>query len=408
MQKISIKRCVVVTLFLLLINVFVYAAQKTVYLKDYYKFGSKFAALMQAIANIDGKCLVLPKDSFDIGNLTIEGHKNFSIVGNSTIISCGNFTIKNSSDFEIKGVGIRGTAKKFASFNVIGDCCNFKIHNCTFDSQKNAKGENMLYGIHVISDTENPKQDFNNSPRYFSIYNNRVKNTRYDGILIHSLCSNFSVYHNDIENASCIGLEIEGRLGGMKNTTVSPCRNAEIYKNTISNSGGWGILLMWVDSVNVLRNECTNNYGCFLSIGCKDALIKRNRLEGTSMGFEISQEFYSLDKGVNDGVKIYNNIIEGQPRAALRGAVDFRHCKNVIFRNNKIIAIPKKGGVQLSIVSADSVDIEGNTFSIKGIDKSFPRLLRGNANDPETGKVSTLFNNSNIELNNNIFKSGKP
>lgn len=408
MQKILTINRFVLTLFMLLISAFMHAKQKVVYFEDYYKTGSsKYATLVRAVADIDGKRLILPSDSFDIGNLAIEGHKNFSIVGNSTIISCGDFTIKNSSDFEIKGIGIRGTVNKFAYFNIIGNCSNFKIHDCTFDSQKDVKGENMLYGIHVICDTSNPLKSYQNSPRHFSIYNNRVSNTRYDGILLHANCSDFDVYHNNIENASCIGVEVEGRLGGMQNTTVRSCRNAKIYKNIIRNCGDWGILLMWVDNINVCYNECLNNYGCFLSIGCKNAMIKQNCFEGTSKGFEISQEFYSLDKGVNDGVKIYNNIIEGPPRASLRGTIDFRHCKNVIFRHNKIIAVPKTGGAQLSIVSADSIDVDCNTFSIKGTGKSFPRLLRGNANDPETGKVSTMFDNGNIKLMNNTFEGKK-
>ncbi len=382
--------------------------QKTVYLSDYGSLADISATLTKAIGDIDGKRLILPSDSFDIGNLTIQGHKNFSIVGNSTIISCGDFIIKNSSDFEIKGIGIRGTVNKFAYFNIIGDCAGFTIHDCTFDSQKNVKGENMLYGIHVICDTSNPFKSYRNSPRHFSIYNNRVSNTRFDGILLHANCSDFDIYHNVIDKAGCIGVEVEGRLGGSnRSTTVQTCKNAKIYKNQISNCGDWGILLMWADSIEIDHNDCLNNYGSFLSIGSKNADIKDNIFEGTHKGFELSNEYYALSKGYNTNIKVIRNKIKGYPRAEYRGVVDIRHCRDILFDRNQVEAIIRDNCSMINITSSDDVMVKENRFMSPLTKKNFLNLRKGIALDPQTSEVVTFLKNDNIKVEHNQFDSYK-
>lgn len=382
------------------------AQQKIVYLNNFSKSVDFEIALKKAIADIDDKRLILPPDSFDIGDVTIQGHKNFSIVGNSTIVSCGKFTIRDCCNFDIKSICIRGTKSKFAYFNIIGNCHDFKIHECNFDSPRNAKDKNMFYGIHVMGDFSKPKMSFYNSPRRFSIYDNRVSNTRYDGILVHACCSDFKIHHNLVNKAGCIGVEVEGRCGGNQSTTVCPCRKSKVYKNIIRNCDDWGILLMWVDGIKIYRNKCINNYGAFLSIGCKSGIIKYNTLEGREKGFEISQEVYSVEKGVNDGIEIYRNKIKGKARYSNYGSVDFRHCRNVIFRDNIITVIPREGGANIAIMSADNVLVRGNIFIERNKSSTFISVIKGNVIDPETKKsVNHIFFNNNILLKDNFLKN---
>ena len=174
---------------------------------------------------------------------------------------------------------IKGLVNKFASFNIVGDCNKFRIHGCLFDSQKDGDGHYTFYGLHIMTDTKKPDNGFHNSPRNFRVYDNVVRHTRYDGILVHAYCSDFVIEKNKIVGAECIGIEVEGRLGGLKRTTVHPCRNATIRKNETYDCGGWGVLLMWADNVTVVKNKCFNSLGAFLSIGCTNVNIRNNMAE---------------------------------------------------------------------------------------------------------------------------------
>lgn len=285
--------------------------------------------LQRALNDIDNKCLILPKGILSIKDVQIENKKNFKIKGDSTIIQCGKFDIKNCNNFDISQIQVHGTINKFAYFNIIGNCYRFSIHHCSFYSEKDNNQNNTFYGIHIMCDKSQTQKSFNNSPREFKIYQNKIKNTRFDGILIQALCSNFKIYKNSIQDSQCIGIEIEGRLGNNKNTTVFPCKQGNIYNNNITNCGDWGILLMWVQNVNIYNNICNNNNGCFLSIGSQNIHIYKNSFEGTQKGFEISQEYYSINKGINDNIWIYKNKIIGRPRAEQRGVIDIRHARNI-------------------------------------------------------------------------------
>lgn len=207
--------------------------------------------LCKAISHINGKCLILPNNNIDLEDIVIKNKSNFEIEGRGKVIICGKFIIENCSNFQVKQLNLKGTIKKFTYFDVIGDCSNFSIHNCTFDSDKDKNNLNTFYGIHVHCDFSNNNNNFSNSPRNFSIYNNTVSNAKYDGILVHASCSNFTIRDNIVRSAGCIGIEVEGRLGGNDKTSVCGCKNVNIINNKISNCGDWGFLLMWVKNIVV-------------------------------------------------------------------------------------------------------------------------------------------------------------
>lgn len=356
----------------------------------------------KAFNNIEGKCLKIPSGVFDINDINVKNKKDFIIEGSSnTILKCAEFAIKDCKNFEIRNIKFLGTRNKFAYFNVLGDCSYFSLHNCSFDSEKDKNGNNTFYGIHIICDYNNSKKSFENSPRYFKIYNNHVRNTRFDGILVHALCSDFKIYKNRVDSSQCIGIEIEGRLGGISNTTVFHCRNASINNNNINNCGDWGILTMWVEKMNIQKNICKNNFGCFLSIGCKNSLIRDNYFEGKSKGLEISQEFYSLAKGINDSISVIGNTIVGKARDVNRGVLDIRHAKNINVCDNIVKCLFLDKSSMLCISSSQDIYVKNNQFLSLG-KKMQKKVLYSEALDPETNKASKLSLH-NINVNNNKF-----
>jgi hypothetical protein len=315
--------------------------------------------LTKAFDDIDGKCLILPDMPIDLGEVRISEKVNFSIKGNKKYpITCKDFRVRNCSNFELSNLFIKGSKHKFATFYVVGNCSDFSIHDCLFDSEKGVDGHNQFYGIHVIADSQSPNVTYENSPRHFRIYNNVVKNTRYDGILAHARCSDFVIEKNTIIGAECIGIEIEGRFGGFSNTTVHSCKNAIIRNNMIRDcKEGWNILVMWTDGVKICRNRCYNGFGSFLSIGCTNLKVKNNYFEGRVYGFELSNEFFKIDNGYNDHVLIKSNTIIGKSRSAERGVFDVRHSMNVTVKNNKIISVFRDNSAMVSVASSKHITI---------------------------------------------------
>ncbi len=269
------------------------------------------------------------------------------------------FTLKDCKRFEIVGSpkGGRIECKIF----MLLDCQDFVVDGLSF------------YGSYA------------NSPKHFKIHDNVVRNTRYDGILVHGHCSDFVIENNTVIAPQCIGIEVEGRYGELKTTTVHRCRRGVIRNNHISDCDDWGILLMWSDNIVVTDNESRNAAGTFLSIGCKDLRVTRNILEGTRKGFEISQEFFAVEKGINEHIVVRNNTITCIARADGRGAVDIRHSRDVVFRGNKVKVAGRVSSGAISVSSSVGVKITDNEFSGDG---ELPRyaVLCSNVLDPETGQ----------------------
>lgn len=363
--------------------------------------------IANAIEDIEGKCLILPSIPLSLGDISIIGKRNFAIQGNKKYpIISKNIVFYNCSDFELKDMFVRGNKDKFATFYIKGDCSNFKVHDCLFDSEKGTDGHNQFYGIHVIADTQNPNASYENSPRGFRIYNNVVMNTRYDGILVHAHCSDFVIEKNTIIGAECIGIESEGRYGGLTNTTVHPCKNAVIRNNIMRDCGDWGILLMWTDSIKVYGNKSYNAVGSFLSIGCTNLIVKDNVLEGTKKGFELSNEFYKIENGINRNVLIEDNTIIGRPRASDRGVLDIRHSQNVAVKGNKVSSIYRDKTAMVSIASSKQVTIEKNKFENRGVVLA-NTVLFNNVPDYETKVEVPALDLENISVTNNTF-TGQP
>lgn len=397
------------SLFVSSLQVFTSPKLQDVYLSDYGLTDRHNVerTLQIAIADLDGKRLILPDDKLSIGNLMIRGKKNFAIVGSKNHpISCKDFLIYDCSEFELKNLYVKGTKDIFATFYIKGDCSNFKIHDCLFDSEKATDGHNQFYGIHVIADTQNPNASYENSPRDFHIYNNVVKNTRYDGILVHAHCSDFVIEKNTIIGAECIGIESEGRYGGLTNTTVHPCKNAVIRNNIMRDCGDWGILLMWTGSIKVYGNKSYNAVGSFLSIGCTNLIVKDNVFEGTKKGFELSNEFYKIENGINRNVLIEDNTIIGRPRASDRGVLDIRHSQNVAVKGNKVSSIYRDKTAMVSIASSKQVTIEKNKFENRGVVLA-NTVLFNNVPDYETKVEVPALDLENISVTNNTF-TGQP
>lgn len=361
--------------------------------------------LAKAVADIEGKCLILPDMPLNIGNLEIAEKRNFAIIGNfNQPITCKDLRLYNCSDFDLSGLYIMGTKAKFATFYVVGDCADFAIHNCKFDSEKNSEGHNTFYGIHVIADTQRQDPSYDNSPRRFRIYDNEIRNTRYDGILAHGHCSDFVIERNTIIGAECIGIESEGRYGGSTNTTVHPCKNAIIRNNVMRDCGDWGILLMWTDSINVYGNKSYNAVGSFLSIGCTNLIVKDNVLEGTKKGFELSNEFYKIENGINRNVLIEDNTIVGRPRASDRGVLDIQHSKDIIIKRNKIKSIYRENGAMVSVASCKKVNVKKNKFETTDETELPFSILMNNVCDYETKRMVPELDLEHINISNNEFR----
>lgn len=381
---------------------------KEVSLSDYGSVDRQNVAqtLKVAISDIEGKRLVLPNEPLDLENVNIIGKKHFAISGNvSQPIFCKDFRIVDCGDFDISGLHIVGTKAKFATFYIVGDCERFQVHDCLFDSEKGNDGHYTFYGIHVITNSQNPNFGYHNSPRKFKIYNNKVKHTRYDAILAHAYCSDFVIENNQIVEPECIGVEIEGRLGGLKNTTVNPCKNAVVRNNDMLDCGDWGVLLMWADHVKVYNNRCKNSFGAFLSIGCTNLTVKNNIFEGRKKGFEISQEFYKVSNGINHHIIVKGNTIKARARAEQRGVLDIRHARNVKVKNNKITSIYCDNTAYVSLASCQGITIRKNSFSFD--DQPLHELMyKTNVPSPETNRVVPELDLDNlsvqdIEVNSN-------
>ena len=378
---------------------------KSVNLQEYGAITTKEIneTIKKAINDIEGKCLILPSINLDLNNIIIKNKKNFALTGSlENYISCKNFQINSCSNFEISNIFIKGTIKKFTYFDIIGNCNSFTIHDCKFTSEKDKNNKYTFYGIHVKGNNSNNNINYNNSPRNFKIYNNEVNNTKYNGILVHAHCSNYIINNNIVNNAQCIGIESEGRLGGNSNTTVHPCKNGIIKNNIIKNCGDWGILVNWTSNLLIYNNETINCHGCFLSIGCKNVVVNKNSFEGNRKGFEISQEFFSLQKGYNTNIIVTNNIIKCMARAENRAVLDIRHAKDIKVNKNNIISIYKDNTAYISVGSSQKIKIKNNTF--KHSDKMLPfTILMNNVIDPETLDEVKEMNNYKITIKNNRF-----
>ena len=363
----------------------------SVRLEDYGSVRTPEAAgetFIRALNDISGKRLQLPPALIRITrDFTLKDCKRFEIVGSPKggRIECKIFMLLDCQDFVVDGLSFYGTREQFASFYVIGDCRDFEIRNCRCDSEQDFAGNNTFYGIHVCGRADDPNSSYANSPKHFKIHDNVVRNTRYDGILVHGHCSDFVIENNTVIAPQCIGIEVEGRYGELKTTTVHRCRRGVIRNNHISDCGDWGILLMWSDNIVVTDNESRNAAGTFLSIGCKDLRVTRNILEGTRKGFEISQEFFAVEKGINEHIVVRNNTITCIARADGRGAVDIRHSRDVVFRGNKVKVAGRVSSGAISVSSSVGVKITDNEFSGDG---ELPRyaVLCSNVLDPETGQ----------------------
>lgn len=351
----------------------------------------------KAIADLNGKKLILPDIPLDLEDVTITKKSNFSIIGSrNNTITCRNFKIVDCADFDLSNLNIKGTKNKFTTFYIVGDCKSFQIHDCLFDSEKGFDGHNTFYGIHIITDTSKPNNGYYNSPRQFRIYNNVLKHTRYDGILAHAYCSDFVIEYNTIEGAECIGIEIEGRLGDNKHTTVHPCKNAIIRHNKMYECGDWGVLLMWADSIQVYKNECFNSYGAFLSIGCTNLEVKNNTFEGRNKGFEISQEYYKVTNGINNHIVVANNVIRAKARREDYGVIDIRHARNVIIKKNKITSLYREKTSYVSLISCQYVKIKRNVFLYD--DQPLADLIsKSNMPSPENGAQVPELDLKNVE-----------
>ncbi len=380
---------------------------KNVHLEEYGSLDNVSIenTIHQALQDIDGKRLILPDIPIDCNEIKIAGKYNFAIVGNlKTPITCKTFLIKDCSHFELAELFVKGTVNKFTTFNIVGDCSDFLIHKCLFDSERQTDGHNTFYGIHIIANTQNKDANYTNSPRKFRICDNVVRNTRYDGILAHAYCSDIVIERNEIENPECIGIEVEGRLGGAKNTTVRPCKNAIIRNNIMKNCGGWGVLLMWVENAEVKNNVSLNGFGPFLSIGCKYLKVKKNIFEGSGKGFEISQEFYKVSNGINEHVVVSGNTIKGFPRAWDRGLLDIRHARDVIVKKNKFMSVDREQSCYISVSSSQNIIISGNEFKPTTIPLG-TTIKINDVKDPETGIEVEELNSRNIKLSRNNFVS---
>ena len=107
--------------------------------------------IKKAIADIDGKRLILPDTPLCLEDLLIKEKHNFAIVSNILFpITCKDFRIADCYDFDLSNLYIKGTKERFASFYIVGDCQNFKIHDCLFDSEIGNDGHYTFYGIHIF------------------------------------------------------------------------------------------------------------------------------------------------------------------------------------------------------------------------------------------------------------------
>ena len=395
-------RFLTMSLFLLL-QLYVMAGRQNLIetqLSDYGPIDEETIAqtLVKAIADVNGKCLVLPPIKIDTENIIIEGKSHFAIVGNGVEpLFCKQFKIANCHDFDLSYLYIKGTKEKFATFDIVGNCFNFKVHHCLFDSEKGFDGHNTFYGIHIITDIHSNNPCYENSPRNFRIFENEVNNTRYDGILAHAYCSDFVIEKNRIVGSECIGIEVEGRLGGQKNTTVHPCKMGTIRNNEMKDCGDWSILLMWTDQVKVYNNNCFNSNGAFLTIGSTNLIVKNNVFEGRNKGFEISQEYYSVAKGINNNIVVKGNTIKARARENYRGVIDVRHARNVMIKKNRIISLYRDKSAYVSLASCRRVKIKKNRFSYE--EQLLPDILyKTNVTDPETDKDVPELNLENLTI----------
>lgn len=360
----------------------------------------------RAFEDINGKTLIVPVLKANVGKLDIAGKSNFEIeFQKGGEINCEQLRLIDCKNFSFHGLNLKGTVQRPTRFDVIGDCSDFSIFDCNFASEKDAQGKYTFLGIHVRCDWDKPNRTYENSPRNFKIYGNTVRNASGDGILVHAHCRDFVIENNLVEDVKCIGIEVEGRFGGWKNTTVHPCKNAVIQNNTMNRCDDWGILLMWVDNVKVYDNVSKEARGSFLSVGCTNLEVKRNVLEGKLKGFEISQEFFKIDNGVNDNVVVEDNEIVGQPRDYGRATLDIRHAKNVRVNNNKIECLFKANSSCISVVSSRNIVVSNNTFTAKS---GMPfRTILDEAVDPETGKKVRSLSVEKVDLRGNSYSGVK-
>lgn len=384
------------------------ARRTTVRLEDYGDISTPEAAgrtLITALNDVSGKRLLLPPILIRLTeDFTLKDGRDFELVGNPAggRLESKIFMLLDCQDFVVDGMSFFGTREQFASFYVIGDCRNFEIRNCSCDSERDEQGDNTFYGIHVCGRADIPDASYANSPRNFKIHHNNVRNTRYDGILVHGHCSDFTIENNTVVAPQCIGIEVEGRFGDLLTTTVHPCRRGVVRDNYIADCGDWGILLMWSDNITVTRNESRNAAGTFLSIGCSDLKVTRNILEGTRKGFEISQEFFAIDKGINRRIKVRNNQITGAARAEGRGVVDIRHSDNVDFRNNTVKLIHKPQSSAVSVCSSVGVTMVDNDFQTLG--EELPETVSfADVTDPETGGEVPELSLKGVRITRNKF-----
>jgi hypothetical protein len=360
------------------------------------------AALQAAIDNVDGKILILPKDAtINVDIIFINGHHNFTIVGNNCVINA-NVLFNGCTNFKLISLHVRGE-NKYNTFR-IQNCANFEVDSSYFEGLDYDSDGTSLEGLHILSSSQ------------FKVTKNVVKNVRLDGILIHSNCSQFVVTDNLVTGAGAIGIEVEGRTGqSYDNPQMARCYDGLVANNIINNCADWALLCLFSYRINFIDNVGANNAGIGLMAGCNKVNFSHNTLSAYQKGLEINSEHFLYSVARNNSIVVNDNLLQGPPKKnsiyGWAGIVTVRFSSDVTISDNHINYLYSateyyNDASYISIAESSRVSVEGNicsndsyseghyfVFGVLLFDHSFDEVSNANISN---GLEDIYIRNNNI------------
>ena len=279
-------------------------------------------------------------------NLTVASRTNATITftNNTNFYFCKYFRVK---DIKIHFDSKTNTGAHFviwSSNNVIIEGCEMSSEPAT-DTSKYAGG-----GIHIL-------ESYN-----IDIKNNYIHHVQMNGILVHNTCIYVNITNNRIDDSKNIGIEIEGRTGGLGTTVAAPCSNVVIAGNQVYNCTVDTAIHVNFSNHIIISNNIVNYSKIGINcISCELVDITNNTISVNKSGLLIWQEFFGDIPLKPRSINVVGNTIRASIGHNISGKswtlaslLQIQNAEDIVVLGNNIIF-------------TGSSDYQGNNDAIIGV-----------------------------------------
>ena len=249
--------------------------------------------------------------------------KPLSLIGdnpNSTIL-VGINNVKYSPPYVIQ---ISADNVKVSGFTITnGSLGGIRVETLGSDKQPSGciiTGNNLLDNAIGVSTYDG---------KDLTISNNQISNNTQYGIYVST--SNSDIFENSITGSGWFGI------------LVDSCNDVSIDHNIIARNGNLqnngeqgGICLRWYGNFNVYANNITNNHGDGIqfSEGCSNSIVHDNNIEMNSVGVDLFNFAISNNSG-NIGIgldnQVYRNNLDNHENAFIQTTFAYGNISNIYY-----------------------------------------------------------------------------